>query len=125
LHPDRPAITEAQLKIEPFRSAIQRTAHGLTALFDDMGVNHGRAHIFVAQQFLDGTDIIAVLQKMGGKTVAQVWQLTFLFIRARFTAFWHDRRICRPANHFEEKANKWMHLTAILLRFMAASDPER
>jgi len=36
-----------------------------------MGVNHGGFDIFVAQQFLDGADVVAVLQEMSGKTMAE------------------------------------------------------
>lgn len=36
-----------------------------------MGVNHGGFDIFVAQQFLDGADVVAVLQEMSGKTIAE------------------------------------------------------
>ena len=36
-----------------------------------MGRDHGGTHILVSQEFLHRTDIVAVLQKMGGETVAQ------------------------------------------------------
>jgi hypothetical protein len=36
-----------------------------------MGVNHGRAYIFVAEQLLNGTDVVATFKKMGGETVAK------------------------------------------------------
>jgi hypothetical protein len=35
-----------------------------------VGVEHRRLDIFVTQEFLDGSDIIAVLQQMGGKRMA-------------------------------------------------------
>jgi hypothetical protein len=28
----------------------------------DKDVNHGRSHVFVAQQFLDGTDVVTILK---------------------------------------------------------------
>lgn len=34
-----------------------------------VGVDHGGAHIFVTEQFLNGTDIIPVFAQMCGKTV--------------------------------------------------------
>ena len=34
-----------------------------------MGIDHGGLDIFMAHQFLDRPDIIAVLQQVGGKTV--------------------------------------------------------
>ena len=33
---------------------------------DDVGVDHGGAHIFVSEQFLDGANIVAFLEKMRG-----------------------------------------------------------
>lgn len=44
-----------------------------------MGVNHGSAHVFVAEEFLDGTDVPSttlrvnstVLEEMGGEGVAE------------------------------------------------------
>ena len=38
---------------------------------DRMGVNHGRPHIAVAQQFLNRSDIVIGLQQMRGKAVAK------------------------------------------------------
>ncbi len=32
-----------------------------------MGVNHGRAHILVPEQFLNRADVIAIFKQMGGK----------------------------------------------------------
>ena len=34
-----------------------------------MGVDHGGFDILVPQQFLDGADVIAVFQQVGGETV--------------------------------------------------------
>jgi hypothetical protein len=50
---------------------VQRTAHRPAALFQDMRIDHGRAHVLVDQQFLDGADIISVLQQVGGKAVPE------------------------------------------------------
>ena len=36
-----------------------------------MGINHGGADIFVAQQFLDRSDIITICQQMGSEAVAK------------------------------------------------------
>ena len=35
-----------------------------------MGIDHGRAHILMAQQFLDGPDVVAVLKEVGRKRMA-------------------------------------------------------
>ena len=35
-----------------------------------MGVDHGGFDIFVSEEFLDGADIVAVLEEMGGEGMA-------------------------------------------------------
>ena len=44
------------------RDQIQGTAHPLGRLGHDMGVDHRRAHIVVAEQLLHGADVLAHLQ---------------------------------------------------------------
>lgn len=41
------------------------------AAAEDVGVDHGRAHVPVAEKGLDGADIGACLEEMGGETLAQ------------------------------------------------------
>ena len=41
-------------------SAVQGTADTAAASVQDVGVDHGRAHVAVAEQFLDGADVVAV-----------------------------------------------------------------
>jgi len=36
-----------------------------------MGIDHGGAHILMAEQFLDGPDIIAILNQVRGKRMPQ------------------------------------------------------
>lgn len=36
-----------------------------------MGVDHRRFYVFMPQQFLDSANIVMVLQKMSGKTMAE------------------------------------------------------
>ena len=36
-----------------------------------MGVDHGGADVFVPQQFLDGADVVAIFEQMGGEAVAE------------------------------------------------------
>ncbi len=36
-----------------------------------MGINHGRPHITVPKQLLNGADVVVGLQQMAGKTVAE------------------------------------------------------
>ena len=39
---------------------------------EDVSVDHGRAHVGVVKQFLDRTDVVAVLKKMRGGAAAEV-----------------------------------------------------
>lgn len=41
------------------------------AAVEHMGVDHGGAHILMAQQLLDGADVLAPLQQVGGKRVPE------------------------------------------------------
>jgi hypothetical protein len=36
-----------------------------------VGVNHGGFDIFVTEEFLNGTDVVAVLEQVGGEGVAE------------------------------------------------------
>ena len=36
-----------------------------------MGIDHGGFDVFVAKQFLNSTNVVAILQEMGGKGVAE------------------------------------------------------
>jgi hypothetical protein len=36
-----------------------------------VGVDHGGAHVFVAKQFLNGADVVAVFQQVGGEGMPQ------------------------------------------------------
>ena len=50
---------------------IQRTVHGQPASIQHMCIHHGGFHIFVPEEFLHRSDVIALLQQMGGKTVSE------------------------------------------------------
>ena len=50
---------------------VDGAADGDAALVEDVGIDHGGAHILVAEQFLYGTNIIAGFEKMGSKTMPQ------------------------------------------------------
>jgi hypothetical protein len=52
-------------------ASIKRAANTKPALVEDMGVNHGGFDIFMTEQFLDGADVVAVLEQVGGKTMAE------------------------------------------------------
>ncbi len=49
---------------------IQWAAHTPAATFDDMGVDHRGLDVFVTKQFLNGANIVTILQQMGGERVA-------------------------------------------------------
>jgi hypothetical protein len=72
---------------------IQRAAHRPAAAFQDVGVDHGGADVFMPEEFLDGADIIAGLEQMGCKGVAQGVAGDAL-LEAGFWAAWRTAR-CR------------------------------
>src|SRR5262245_29455899 len=51
--------------------AIGRALDAARPPVEDVGVDHGRAHVPVPQELLDGADILAVLEQVGGEGVAQ------------------------------------------------------
>ena len=55
-------------------SYIQGAAHGRRGPEDttveDVGVDLGGLDVFVTQQFLDGADVVASFQEVGGEAVA-------------------------------------------------------
>jgi len=53
------------------RQPVQGAPHPSATLVEDMGVDHGGADIFVAEELLDGTKVVAVLQQVGRERVAQ------------------------------------------------------
>ena len=42
----------------------------MAASVQDMGIDHGRADVFMAQQLLDCANVITGFEQMGGKGVA-------------------------------------------------------
>jgi len=46
---------------------VRGAAYSQWAAVEHMGVDHGGAHILMAQQLLDGADVLAPLQQVGGK----------------------------------------------------------
>jgi len=48
---------------------VKRAADTLAPAVEHMGVDHGGAHVLVAEQLLDGTDVVACLQQMSGEGV--------------------------------------------------------
>ena len=52
-------------------STIERAANAQWPLVEDVGIDHGGADIFVAEEFLDGANVVAVFEEMGGERVAE------------------------------------------------------
>lgn len=48
-------------------SLIQWTSDGQAAALENMSIDHGGAHIFVAEEFLYGADVVAGLQEVGSE----------------------------------------------------------
>ena len=54
-----------------FLDNIHRAFDVVSPFVDHMGVDHGGFEVFVAEEFLYGADVVAVLEEMGGKGMAQ------------------------------------------------------
>jgi hypothetical protein len=50
---------------------VQRTADASGTSVEDVGVDHGGADVLVAEQLLDGPDIVAVFEEVGDEGVAE------------------------------------------------------
>ena len=54
-----------------FDQPVERAADTLRATVENVSVDHGRADVFVPKEALDGADVIAVLEEMGGERVPE------------------------------------------------------
>jgi hypothetical protein len=52
-------------------ASIERATHGERSLVEDVGVDHGRLDILMAQQFLYGANVVAGFEQVGSKGVAK------------------------------------------------------
>ena len=50
---------------------IRRAAHSAPPTVEDVGVDHRGPQVPVAQELLDGADVVTVLQEMGGEGVPE------------------------------------------------------
>ena len=50
---------------------VERTAHAASSSIEDVRVDHHSLHAGVAEELLDGADVVPVLQKVGGEGVAE------------------------------------------------------
>ena len=51
---------------------VERAAHAEAAAVQDVRVDHGRADVLVAQQLLDGPDVVPGLEQVRGEAVAVI-----------------------------------------------------
>ena len=51
--------------------SIEGASYSLSAPVEHVSVDHCRAHVFVAQQFLHSSDVVAALQEMSSKGVSE------------------------------------------------------
>src|SRR5213594_819331 len=50
---------------------VEGAADATATAIEDMGVDHGGGHVAVTEQLLDGSDVVAALQKVGRERMAQ------------------------------------------------------
>ena len=70
LSPERSRRRPCAARVAP-SARVQWAVDPTSSALQHMGIDHGCTHVLVSQEFLHRTDIVAVLQKMGGETVAQ------------------------------------------------------
>ena len=67
-------VSNKQIRGAPRACRDQRSrgaADDAGAAVERVGVDHGGAHVFVAKQFLNGADVVAVFQQLGGEGMPQ------------------------------------------------------
>ena len=65
--------------------SVQRAQHSFAAFNEHVRIDRGRAHILAAEQILNGPDVLAVFQRVSGKTL-NVWSVPCLILPALRTA---------------------------------------
>ena len=87
---------------------VQRAWDPLAALLEYVRINHGRPHVVVAQELLDGADIGPALQQVRRKAMTESMRAHY-FDHSRFSGgnldrFVHHRRIHMMApNHTRQR----------------------
>jgi hypothetical protein len=61
-----------------FSKSVQWTLHATGAALEHVGVDHGRADVGVAEQFLDGADIVAGFEQVCGEAMTESVATNFL-----------------------------------------------
>jgi hypothetical protein len=64
------------------RSAVEGLRTPAGPRVEDVGVDHGGRDILVARELLDGADVVAVLEQVGGEASANVCAVTGLAMSA-------------------------------------------
>ena len=63
----------------PFKGSTQRAPDAAPASVQHVAVDHGRAHVFVAEELLDSADVVPVFEEVSGEGVRhRGWQLAGL-----------------------------------------------
>ena len=68
---ERLAVGSGQLAVISGGLGVEGRFDGEAAEFHNVGVDHGGFDVFVAEEFLDGSDIVAGLEEVGGEGVAE------------------------------------------------------
>ena len=53
------------------RLLVERTSDGEAAAMEHMGVDHRCFEVLVAEQILDGADVVSILEEVGGEAMAE------------------------------------------------------
>ncbi len=69
-----------------FEEAVGGALDAAAQVEEDVGVDHRRTDVFVAEQLLDGADVVGVLEEVGGEGWRRVWQLARLVMPEQRTA---------------------------------------
>jgi hypothetical protein len=71
--------------------SIDGAANASRSTVEDMGIDHRRFNIIMAQEFLDRPDIVTAFEQLSGKGSRNVWQVARFvnpaFVTASLTAF--------------------------------------
>ena len=66
--------------------SIERASHAESASVQYVGIDHGRGHVAVAEQFLYGPNVLAGVEQVSRERVSEVWHVAGTGIPARRTA---------------------------------------
>jgi len=58
-------------RLRCFSARVKGAVDPTSSLLQHMGIDHRCTHVLVPQEFLHRTDIVAVLQEMGRKTMSE------------------------------------------------------